>query len=70
MIDKSAFAALQKKTANSFFQQKKLLKNLLAGKSVQCETCANSLFFKTKNEQKTIEVYCEKGCTNIQLDME
>lgn len=62
------FSALNKATANSFHQQKAIIKKVLAGKSVRCPSCKQLLLLKSSEKQLKIE--CVKGCTDIQLETE
>ena len=62
------FSALNKATANSFHQQKSIIKKVLAGKSVQCPSCKQSLELDASSAVLTIK--CSKGCTDIQLETE
>jgi hypothetical protein len=73
MIDIKQFAALQKKSKNSFANQRQLLKKVMAGQTVLCPTCKQPLFLiKPKhNGPASTEISgirCKKGCTDIQLD--
>jgi hypothetical protein len=62
------FSALNKATADSFHQQKALIKKVLAGKAVRCPSCKTSLVLNSKSQPWQIE--CSKGCTDIQLETE
>ena len=72
-IDIKQFAALQKASKASFFEQKKLVKQVMLGKTVLCGTCQQPLKLFTP-EQKAPEqgeltgIRCAKGCTDIALD--
>lgn len=64
------FSKLNKKFANNFNNQKALLKKLLQGKTVNCETCSKPLTV-TLNEHKTeFLVCCTAGCTQLTLEIE
>lgn len=79
-IDLKQFAALQKASKASFFQQKKLVQQVLAGQVKLCEQCKQPLSLNgfaqqahkainaNANEQPFSGIRCEKGCTDIQLD--
>jgi len=77
-IDLTQFAALQKASKDSFFEQKKLIKQVMGGRTVLCSVCKQPLkLFTPKQktlEHKTLEqgeltgVRCSKGCTDIALD--
>ena len=60
------FAKLNKLTADSYNQQKRLIKNVLAGKQVKCQHCNKEL--KTTLLEQEILVRCEQGCTDLKLE--
>ncbi|CAH9066493.1 hypothetical protein PSECIP111951_03825 [Pseudoalteromonas holothuriae] len=64
------FSQFNKRRAASFNQQKQLLKKLSAGKTVLCETCQQPLKLNLAVDiaQKGL-VYCQKGCTQIELEI-
>lgn len=76
MIDIQKLSALQKNSSRSFHQQKTLIKKLMAGQQILCESCQQPLKLNLpssagsnrvdNNEKSTI--CCLKGCTDIQLD--
>ncbi len=73
MIDIKQLAELQKKSKNSFAEQRKLLKKVMAGNVVPCSVCKQPLFLITpQNSNKSNHEYsgirCKKGCTDILLD--
>jgi len=73
MIDIKKFAELQKKSKNSFAEQRQLLKKVMAGQTVLCSTCQQPLFLITPEQNGTVNnensgICCKKGCTNILLD--
>jgi len=74
MIDISQFSALQKKSKNSFAEQKKIMKKVMAGQTVLCLTCQQPLYLSTpkrgadSNNEK-LGICCKKGCTDVQLDI-
>lgn len=64
------FSALTKKSADSFNQQKNILKQLAKGKTVKCPHCQQALTLDLKTDQQSQGVAkCAKGCTEIQLDL-
>ncbi len=67
-IDIKQFAALQKASKESFFQQKKLVKQVMAGEAVLCSICNQPLVFITPEHNEASGIRCSKGCTDIQLD--
>ena len=75
------FSILNKETSQSFKNQKGFIKRVLTGKSSNCPECgkdielvlpeqANSKNASQKNTQKNPGIYCKKGCTDIELDMD
>ncbi|KGJ96273.1 hypothetical protein [Colwellia psychrerythraea] len=67
-IDLKQFAALQKASKDSFFEQKKLIKQVMAGRTVQCKTCKQPIMLYTPEQEEETGVRCLKGCTDISLD--
>jgi len=71
-IDLKKFTALQQTSKASFFLQKKLVKQVIAGQSVSCSVCKSPLRLftpkLTPKEESTTGIRCAKGCTDIQLD--
>ena len=67
-IDLNKFSALQKASKASFFEQKKILKQLMAGQSVLCKSCQQPLSLYTPDQHEKTGVRCKKGCTDLQLD--
>jgi hypothetical protein len=67
-IDIKEFAALQKASKESFFEQKKLLKQVMLGKTVQCKDCKKPLKLYTPEQDELTGIRCNKGCTDIALD--
>ncbi|MGY5452408.1 hypothetical protein ACVFI8_15925 [Agarivorans sp. MS3-6] len=65
----SGFKELNKRSANSFQQQRQVIKQVLAGKTKLCESCKQPLFVVLPNQEKTPGVYCGKGCTAIELEI-
>ncbi|MEZ9138659.1 MULTISPECIES: hypothetical protein [unclassified Shewanella] len=71
------FSAVNGTTLESFNQQKNLIKRMLKGNSAQCSECNKPLTLqlppnsaKAKVSTKPPGIYCAKGCTDIELDME
>lgn len=67
-IDLKQFSALQKASKASFFEQKKLLKQLMSGKTVLCGTCKQPLHLFTPEQDAKTGIRCKQGCTDLQLD--
>ena len=68
MIDIKQFSALKKSSSASFNNQKALIKKVMAGRKVQCESCNGELFVVLPDKSNTPGIYCKKGCTDISLD--
>ncbi|MEI6894792.1 MAG: hypothetical protein V5789_09195 [Colwellia sp.] len=67
-IDLKQFSALQQASKNSFFAQKKLVKQVMLGKTVLCELCKQPLKLYTPEQGEPTGIRCNKGCTDILLD--
>lgn len=68
MIDIKQFSTLKKNAAASFNQQKAIIKKVMAGRVVTCDSCGRELFIVLPENSGTPGVYCKKGCTDISLD--
>jgi len=68
VIDVNQFAVLKKSSAKSFNDQKALIKKVMAGRKINCETCNSELFVVLPEDKGTPGLYCKKGCTDISLD--
>lgn len=68
MIDLKQFANLQKASKESFFQQKKIVKQVMAGQTVLCTKCQQPLQLFTPEAGGQSGIRCLKGCTDLQLD--
>ena len=71
MIDLKQFALLHKKSSKSFHQQKALIKQVMAGKAIDCPECGTRLRLTLptgSNSNVATGIKCEKGCTDILLD--
>jgi len=70
MTNTKMFAAFNKQTAKSFNDQKALIKKVLAGRVVLCDTCKQPLHFLSPSETSVAgRIRCNKGCTDIELDI-
>ncbi len=67
-IDLKQFAALQKASKDSFFEQKKLIKQVMGGTTVLCKNCKQPINLYTPDLEEQTGVRCAKGCTDIALD--
>ncbi|PCI63241.1 MAG: hypothetical protein COB35_01195 [Gammaproteobacteria bacterium] len=70
MINIQHFKELQKKSSHSYHQQKALIKKVLLGKTVYCDVCKGLLSLKLSENSSTASIYCAKGCTSIQLEVD
>ncbi|MDP7593650.1 MAG: hypothetical protein QF552_13330 [Litorilituus sp.] len=68
MIDIKQFAHLQKRTKDSFFHQKKIIKQVMAGQTVLCSKCHQPLSLYTPETKGEPGIRCQKKCTDLQLD--
>ena len=62
------FSGLNKATAKSFNQQKNVIKKVLAGQSVLCPSCKQSL--SLTEQSGALIIKCQQGCTDIKLETE
>lgn len=69
-MSKLDFSIVNKETSDSFHKQKNLIKKVLAGKTVACATCQQNLILVPKNQEGHAYINCQKGCTNIELEVE
>ena len=67
-IDLKQFAELQKASKESFFAQQKLVKRVMAGKTVLCQDCKQPLKLYTPEQNELTGIRCVKKCTDISLD--
>lgn len=63
------FSQINKSTADSFNQQRNIIKRLAKGQTVLCEQCKQPLTLKVTNEGES-GVWCAKGCTQINLELD
>ena len=67
MLDIKQFDQLKKTSGKSFNDQKALIKKVMAGRQIKCETCGSVLRLIVPEDKTTPGVYCGKGCTDICL---
>ncbi len=67
-IDLKQFSALQKASKASFFEQKKLVKQVMLGKTIPCKVCQQPLKLYTPEQEAKTGIRCFNGCTDISLD--
>ncbi|MFT6985437.1 MAG: hypothetical protein ACJAT7_001246 [Psychromonas sp.] len=63
------FSAINKSAANSFNEQRNLIKKIGRGETVLCATCQRPLKLSVSVTSE-VGVSCEKGCTGISLELE
>ncbi len=63
------FTKLNKLTAKSFNDQKALIKKVMAGRLIKCRICQQPLKLIHPSESDKPGIYCQQGCTQIELDM-
>lgn len=68
-MNKIDFSQINKNTADSFNQQRNIIKHLAKGKMVLCEQCQQPLTLKVTSEGES-GVWCAKGCTQINLELD
>ena len=62
------FSNINKAAANSFKQQRNVIKRLGKGETLLCDSCNKPLTLSVINGMNP-GVKCEKGCTNIELEL-
>ncbi|MFQ6370133.1 hypothetical protein [Shewanella sp. YIC-542] len=64
------FADINRRSANAFHEQKRLIKQLLAGKTITCRHCGQALQAQlpSAHSDTTGYIRCAKGCTDIELE--
>ncbi|MFY8352658.1 hypothetical protein AAEU29_19095 [Pseudoalteromonas sp. SSM20] len=67
MID---FSQLNKKFAKNFNDQKALLKKLLQGKTVNCDSCNTPLTVTINEQEGEFKIGCKSGCTELRLEID
>ncbi|MBT1444724.1 hypothetical protein KJI95_09345 [Shewanella sp. JM162201] len=67
------FSLINKNSSHSFNAQKRLIKELFAGKTIPCDKCGKPLSasLPAANEPHLLgHIRCPKGCTDIELELE
>lgn len=67
MAELSELLNINKKSAKSFYQQKKLISALMAGKQVKCQQCAQPLSLVP--DEDNVVISCQRNCTHILLEL-
>ncbi|NRA59408.1 MAG: hypothetical protein HRU25_00550 [Psychrobium sp.] len=62
------FSALNKSAAESFAQQRNLIKKVCRGDKINCTHC-QQLLTLIPAENGIAKIICNKGCTNIELEL-
>ena len=70
MIDIKQFDEIKKTSARSFNDQKALIKKIMAGRVIPCDSCGTTIKRVLPEQSETPGVYCDKGCTSIELEFE
>lgn len=65
---KSAFKALEQQSKQGFFNQKKLIKQVLSGQTCYCEQCHQPILCQIEPNNTQFHLYCKNGCTDILLE--
>jgi hypothetical protein len=68
-MPKLDFSALNKQAANSFHQQRNLIKKVCRGDKVLCSHCQQPLVLKPPSNKVAL-ISCTKGCTSIELEID
>ncbi|MCL1125026.1 hypothetical protein [Shewanella surugensis] len=72
-MTKMDFSTINKTTTQSYNEQKNMIKRVFKGQSVLCKVCGQALLLKlpVAHQPSTLSgIYCKKGCTDLELDME
>jgi len=69
MIDIKKFDELKKTSAQSFNQQKAMIKKVMAGRTINCEGCGGAIKLVPPESSENPGLFCGKGCTDIELDL-
>lgn len=64
-MDLSALKAFNKKSADSFNQQKHFIKKVLIGKVLKCPKCQQQLQIQLPENKQQGHIACKKQCTDI-----
>lgn len=68
-MSKIDFSKINKAAADSFHKQRNMIKQIATGKTVLCPSCKQPLTLTVTSEGES-GVRCEKGCTEINLELE
>ena len=68
-MTKLDFSKINRSSSKSFNEQKSLIKKIGKGQTVLCCVCQKPLKLTVASKSETA-VYCENGCTKINLELE
>ncbi len=68
-MTKLDFSAINQATAQSFNEQRRLIKRIGQGETVLCATCQQPLTLSVSSDGEA-GVSCAKACTDISLELE
>jgi len=68
MIDIKQFSQLKKNSTKSFNDQKALIKKVMSGRKINCKICGQPLELILPESSDQPGIYCQKKCTDINLD--
>ena len=68
-MTKIDFSQINKTAADSFNQQRNVIKRLAKGQKVLCDQCQQALTLTVLSEGES-GVQCTKGCTQINLELD
>jgi len=68
-MTKLDFSNINKKSANSFHQQRNQIKKVLRGDNVPCDTCNQPLALLSSTQEEA-HIGCKKSCTMINMEID
>jgi hypothetical protein len=68
-MTKLDFSQINKNAADSFNEQRNIIKKIGRGDTVLCPTCQQPFKLSVSAKSK-VGVSCDKGCNNIELQLE
>lgn len=69
-VDLSQLKSLNKRSANAFHQQKKLIAKVMQGEDVKCEKCGQIISYEQSEKISPLHLKCSQGCTDIMLELD
>lgn len=67
------FSKINKSSAKSFFEHKKLIQKLGQGQTILCQKCKEPLkldIASSKDDRHMNGIYCKNRCTSIELEID